>query len=92
MRIYKFLIQSETSVKMPQDAEILSVGVQDQEPYLWAAVDPEKPIVERDIRAYITGEEIEGSTDDWKIGTYIGSAHEIVGWMVVHVFDLGEIG
>lgn len=73
------------SVKMPLDAEILTVQMQNEMPYLWCLVDVEKEKAFREIRIIGTGYNIGKDFTGKYIGTY--QVHEGAG--VFHVFDYG---
>lgn len=66
-------------VRMPQGAQILSVQMQDGRPQLWALVDTDKPMVQRDIAVYGTGWDISNP------GKYLGTFQD--GQYVFHAFD-----
>jgi hypothetical protein len=83
MTIWKFeLKQDICAVAMPQGARILNVHEQGDNPCLWAIVDPQAPKEMRHFRVIGTGRnfELEGLE-------YIGTAHNIIGYMVLHVFE-----
>ncbi len=65
---------------MPKGARLLSVQTQDNQPTLWALVDPKAEVEERRINVIATGEEIDG-TDQ----TFIGTCQ--IDWLVFHVFE-----
>lgn len=79
--IYKYELRSQdTSMKLPKEAEILTVQIQDGRPMLWALVDPENVLEDRFIYTVGTGWEVE---DNMKyICTYIE------GYFVWHVFEM----
>lgn len=73
-------------LKMPRDAKILAVQVQECTPEpvsLWALVDHADPVVVRKFRFYGTG--IETPTDP---GTYIGTFQLYRGGFVGHLFEI----
>ena len=71
----------EQSLRLPQDAEILCIRVEDGRPQLWALVDHDKPIVIRKFFTYYSGQVAMPVGD---LGQYIGS-YEIN--FVFHVFE-----
>lgn len=86
MNIWKFpLRQNACEVTMPTGAKILCVHNQHDNPCLWALVDPQAPQETRHFRVFGTG----GNIDATGL-SYIGTAHKIEGWMVLHVFEKME--
>ena len=81
--VYKYALPIEdwATVEMPVGAEVLCVQVQNQQPYLWARVQPDSPTVPRCFRVAGTGHEL--GTD---VGRYIGSFQLHGGHLVFHVF------
>lgn len=65
--IWKFDIFGDTPIIMPVGAQILGVGVQDDNPYLWALVDTLAGREERRISVVGTGWEVPES------GVYLGT-------------------
>ncbi len=45
---------------MPENAQILSIQCQGNEPQIWALVDTDKPTEERTFRIFGTGYELNG--------------------------------
>lgn len=78
MQIFKYA--ATEFIDLPEDAEILHVGVQNNQIYLWAAVDVDKPTVRRQFKVVGTGWDY--NPDGMK---YLGTAH--VGPFVWHVFE-----
>jgi len=85
-RIWKFLLTPEGVIEMPINAEILSAGVQGEEIYIWAIVEPGSPTETRRFQTYGTGHQIDIDPDYlWFIGTvFLGS---LVFPLVFHVFE-----
>jgi len=85
MEIHKYKLHAggENIINMPKGAKILCVQLQGDSLCLWAEVSLHKPIVQRTVVAYCTGETL--STEDKK---YISTVQD--GWFVVHFYDLGE--
>ena len=73
-------VTDEQSLRLPQDAEILCIRVEDGRPQLWALVDHDKPIVIRKFFTYYSG----AAMPVGDLGQYIGS-YEIN--FVFHVFE-----
>lgn len=71
----------EQSLRLPQDAEILCIRIEDGRPQLWALVDHDKPIVIRKFFTYYSGQVAIPVGD---LGQYIGS-YEID--FVFYVFE-----
>lgn len=65
--IWKFDIFGDTPIIMPVGAQILGVGAQDDNPYLWALVDTLAGREERRISVVGTGWEVPES------GVYLGA-------------------
>jgi len=88
-QIWKFAldIADAQQILMPQAAQILSIGVQQAQPRIWALVDVDAPQVYRIIRVFGTGDTLVDSPGDF-IGTF--QMHD--GFLVYHVFDQGEGG
>jgi hypothetical protein len=67
---YALAITDEQTVTMPQDAEYLHVGMQNNVLYLWARVDPASPVEHVPIRVAGTGHPVEGEWD------HLGTVHD----------------
>lgn len=83
--IHKFELYPATvqSMMMPIGAEILSVQVQHEHPYLWAKVDTDVDRATRRFAVIGTGHEIpEGVIE------YIGTIQLEGGSLVFHVFEV----
>ncbi len=74
-------------IQIPQDARILSAGVQGSGLVVWAAVNLNAPITTRRLAIHGTGHSVKDST---AMSEFVGTV--FVGSLVFHVFDLGEIG
>lgn len=73
------------SPRLPAAAQVLSVGHQGNNLYLWALVEPDGPIdLTRVFRIAGTGHPIEGD-DDLR---FLGTAHMQGGALVLHVFEV----
>jgi len=83
--IWKYDIQPNTPVSIPEDSQILTVQVQNQTPCLWVLVDPDAPVVTRHFNTYGTGHLI---LDD--PGEYIGTFQLHDGAFVFHVFEVEQ--
>ena len=88
--IWRFTVpvQDVVEMRMPEGAEILSV----KDPHgwggirLWAAVDPEAPVVSRIL--YVVG---TGHPCDLKPEFFIGTVEQNGGALIWHVYDGGEL-
>ena len=78
-RIFKYRLAPK--IRIPMGAEILSVQFQNDEPTIWAAVNPDAAETTRYFDMVATGDEIPE-------GQYIGTAQS--GPFVWHFFDGGE--
>lgn len=87
LKVYKYNLNlGFTSLKVPADADILSVGQQDGLAKLWALVDPEKPTEERRFVLVGTGHEIHFPLDTLHFVGRVTHAH--FEW---HVFEVREV-
>jgi hypothetical protein len=55
--------EDRIAVLMPRVAQIVMVGSQNGQPFLWAIVDTGSPLVERHYRLIATGQPIPGGYD-----------------------------
>jgi hypothetical protein len=85
MKVYKFDLPLEdiATIRMPKNAQVLYVAVQDGIPRVWALVSPTAPKETRNFRVAGTGHPI-GKT----VGRHIGSFQMHDGALVFHVFEL----
>ena len=82
--IFKYpLTLSEQGIEMPEGAQILTVQVQNNTPYLWALVSPSSPTELKRITVLGTGHSI---IED-KFLAYIGTFQLDCGELVFHVFE-----
>lgn len=83
MRIWKYPIRPDLlNLRLPADAKMLCVGVQNGEPQLWVLLDKEAPLVSRSIRVYGTGHPMDDSPR-----LYIGTFFLDDAALVFHVFE-----
>lgn len=84
--IYKFpfAVEDVQHVVMPPGAKLLTVGVQREQPVLWADVEDDGEYTGRKIAIVVTGANPPAD------GTYIGTFMIADGRFVGHVYDLGE--
>lgn len=81
--IYKYPLSTgvaEQYLSMPENAQILSIQMQDGTPQLWALIDLTQPYVPRKIKCFGTGHTI--STNP---GFHIGTVHSY--GLVWHYFE-----
>lgn len=85
--IWKFTLEVKDiqTLDMPKGAEILTVQFQETHGQLWALVDPEAEIEERDIEIFGTGNPIH--CDMGLTRQYIGTYQMHGGNLVWHVFE-----
>lgn len=86
-RVFKYPIpvEDEFRLELPVEAQILTVQVQGNRPYLWALVDPAAPHDEIRFRLAGTGHPIE---EDILGHGYIGTFQLNGGALVFHVFQI----
>lgn len=80
---YTLNVTDSFSIEMPVNARILCVQTQDDEPVLWAIVNPESPTEVRAFSIYCTGQpdlEMAGKS-------YIGTFQLLLGEFVGHLFE-----
>ena len=81
--IWKFPLPvgDEVRVPMPKGAQVLTIAVVRDEPFVWAIVDPGAAVVEREFSVRGTGHDLG------TVGGYIGTFMLLAGSLVFHVFD-----
>ncbi len=84
-RVYKYPVKIDDiqSIDLPQGAQILSVQVQDGNPYIWACVNPSEESEPRRFRLYGTGHIIECEN----LLRFIGTFQLFGGRLVYHLFE-----
>jgi len=80
---YSLSAANGVSLKMPHDAQILCIQIQNGTPCMWALVDPSADKDERVFNTYGTGHPFAENPQEY-IGTYQLSG----GTLVFHVFEL----
>lgn len=82
--IYKYLIPvcDEYHLELPASAKVLTVQVQNDNPYIWVKLDPKASTVERIFRTYGTCHPINIESLDY-IGTF-----QVRGTLVFHLFEV----
>ena len=84
--IWKFslVIADNQNVAMPDGARILCAQMQGEALCIWAVVDPKADFTARRFAIRGTGHPLYGDE-----GTYIGTAQQLGGALIWHVFDGG---
>lgn len=82
--IWKFPapIRDRFVVEMPEDAEILTVQNQGDEPCIWALVQPDLPLERRFFHWYGTGHDVDLNDPL----DYVGTVQQLGGRLVFHLF------
>lgn len=83
--IWKYELQPVDfqTLEMPKDSRILCCQTQNDNPCLWAVVNPKAETVKRKIRIAGTGHPLqEGVTE------YLGTVQTLDGRLVLHVFEI----
>ncbi len=80
--IWKFPLNPDASIEIPQGGQLLTGQAQRDEPQLWVMVDPSAPKETRRFKTFGTGHEI---TED--PGTYVATFQMRGGSLVFHVFE-----
>jgi len=84
---YEVPIGDHVSISLPKGAQILSVQAQGDTPYLWALVDPDQPMIERQFRFAGTGHPItEAPMTLSHVGTF--QFFKLENRLVFHLFEI----
>lgn len=86
---YEIPIQDEFEIEMPGRAEILSVGVQDGRPMLWARVEPDANMYKRKFIMATTGGPCPPpiyEAERGKEASFLGTIQLKGGAFVAHIF------
>lgn len=81
---WKFTLQPECKVEMPEGAQLLTVREQGDDICLWALVDSDAPMVARRFVGFGTGHQIP---EDQAL-SFIGTAMLQGGNLVFHIFEI----
>ena len=86
MKIWKWTLEvtDRQQLPIPKGAKLLTVQTQHGLPQLWALVDEEAPIVNRNFATYGIG----NMMPDGDPGEYVGTYQIYGGAVVFHVFEL----
>ncbi len=84
MQVWKYTIDATDSFKlsMPEDAEVLSVQVQNGGICMWAKVNPNNLLMPRCFCLRGTGHDFTG-----KEGRFVGTFQLAAGTLVFHLFE-----
>jgi hypothetical protein len=80
--IWKWTLAPKITVDMPKDAQILAIQAQNDEPQMWALVDPQAEMCKRTFNVYGTGTNVPDNP-----GVYRGTFQLSGGALVFHVFE-----
>ncbi len=81
--IYKYEIKaSDEDTLLPDNAQILSVGIQEGKIYLWAVISTTVELRPRAIRVYGTGHRVPAYP-----GIFLGTVHMVEDGLVFHIFE-----
>jgi len=83
---YEVPILDHMIISLPEGAEILSVHVQRGTPCMWAAVDPDAPLVGRQFELRETGHALTGAE-----GRFVGTFLLQDGALVFHLYESLEV-
>lgn len=79
--------RGELSISMPREAQLLHVETKDEQPSLWALVDPKAEKIDRNLLVYGTGHPVPLFHGKY-VGTFLVKEMNVT--LVFHVFDNGE--
>lgn len=81
--VHKFPLGPEpvSIIETHTDAKILCVENQQDTPMLWLEVRTDQPKESREFVLVPTGGPVEPAAE------YVGSVHNLLGWMVLHVYE-----
>lgn len=84
MKILKYHINAPglDIIEIPEGAEILSVGHQNNVLYLWAKVEPKNKLIQRKIESFETGEDLSSH-----IRHFLGTVLLDDGKYVLHIYQ-----
>ncbi len=82
---YPFVVGDEVLIRIPRDARLLDVQMQDGTPCLWALVDTEARTEVRSFRIFGTGHPFDAVD-----GSYVGTFQQVNGQLVWHLFEVTQ--
>ena len=80
---YPIKIGGLTELNLPSGAQVLTANLQNEQPFLWALVDPNKPLTIRRFRLVATGEPLDANSV-----FYVGTLFPEGGRFVLHLFEV----
>ena len=80
---YPVNIRGLTELNLPGGAQVLTTNLQNEQPFLWALVDLNKPLTIRHFKLVDTGEPFEANST-----FYVGSIFPEGGRFVFHLFEV----
>lgn len=88
MTIYKYRLWpvdhgDKVIIDLPFGAQVLSVGVQSNEPHIWALVNPKADKLPRKFYIHGTGHPIDSAANK----KFVGTVHLYDGGLVFHIFE-----
>lgn len=86
MKIFKYAIPMEEkfTLELPIHSKILSFQIQNEQPFIWVLVDPDKNLRPRYFTLVGTGYEFDHHPDTMK---YIGTIQMANGALIWHLFE-----
>ena len=82
--VWKFKIDKNSCVEMPEGAQILYTKAKSSDMYIWALVNPNNPKTKVKLMIVETGE----AFDESKKLEYIGTVSKNSGYRVHHIFKV----
>lgn len=84
---YKLMVVDQNLIEMPKGAIILSVQAQENEPVIWALVNPKNKLEQREFRIFGTGNPLPSDIMNFiYIGTF--QIETLGGLFVGHLHEL----
>ena len=80
---YELLMCDHINIILPKGAEILKVGVQSDQPFMWTLIDPDAPDEKRSFRIVGTGHSI----DEINL-KFIDTFQLSGGDLIFHIFEI----
>lgn len=80
--VYKYHVQANGMIDLPGRYEILCCSVQKDEPFIWCLVNPDDIPYSQQFLLVATG-----SLQNFVGWTYVGTFHNVSGWLVLHLFQ-----
>ena len=84
-KIFKYPVTiGDFTLELPQNAQILTVQIQNREPFMWIEINPELPTKKRYFAVHGTGHDIPDATEK----KYIGTFQDAEGILIWHLFEI----